>query len=159
MEKKEPHIEDEIIGHEIADETTQENQSAIREEQEKAEAIEVLKKITDEENDDEMGEISFKTIFGGDILQSRLLLKQIIWFMFVVVLMIIYTANRYSAQQDTLTIAELREKLQEVKYNVLTQSSDLMNLTRQSNVEKYLKQTNDSTLLNPTSPPFLIRED
>jgi hypothetical protein len=79
--------------------------------------------------------------------------------MFVVVLMIIYTANRYSAQQDTLTIAELREKLQEVKYNVLTQSSDLMNLTRQSNVEKYLKQTNDSTLLNPTSPPFLIRED
>ena len=159
MEKKEPHIEDEIIGHEIADETTQENQSAIREEQEKAEAIEVLKKITDEENDDEMGEISFKTIFGGDILQSRLLLKQIIWFMFVVVLMIIYTANRYSAQQDTLNIAELREKLQEVKYNVLTQSSDLMNLTRQSNVEKYLKQTNDSTLLNPTSPPFLIRED
>jgi hypothetical protein len=98
MEKKEPHIEDEIIGHGIADETTQENQSAIREEQEKAEAIEVLKKITDEENDDEMGEISFKTIFGGDILQSRLLLKQIIWFMFVVVLMIIYTANRYSAQ-------------------------------------------------------------
>ena len=159
MEKKEPHIEDEITGHEIADETTQENQSAIREEQEKAEAIEVLKKITDEENDDEMGEISFKTIFGGDILQSRLLLKQIIWFMFVVVLMIIYTANRYSAQQDTLNIAELREKLQEVKYNVLTQSSDLMNLTRQSNVEKYLKQTNDSTLLNPTSPPFLIRED
>jgi hypothetical protein len=159
MEKKEPHIEDEIIGHGIADETTQENQSAIREEQEKAEAIEVLKKITDEENDDEMGEISFKTIFGGDILQSRLLLKQIIWFMFVVVLMIIYTANRYSAQQDTLNIAELREKLQEVKYNVLTQSSDLMNLTRQSNVEKYLKQTNDSTLLNPTSPPFLIRED
>jgi hypothetical protein len=159
MEKKEPHIEDEIIGHGIADETTQENQSAIREEQEKAEAIEVLKKITDEENDDEMGEISFKTIFGGDILQSRLLLKQIIWFMFVVVLMIIYTANRYSAQQATLNIAELREKLQEVKYNVLTQSSDLMNLTRQSNVEKYLKQTNDSTLLNPTSPPFLIRED
>lgn len=159
MEKKEPHIADEIIGHGIADETTQENQSAIREEQEKAEAIEVLKKITDEENDDEMGEISFKTIFGGDILQSRLLLKQIIWFMFVVVLMIIYTANRYSAQQDTLNIAELREKLQEVKYNVLTQSSDLMNLTRQSNVEKYLKQTNDSTLLNPTSPPFLIRED
>ena len=94
MEKKEPHIEDEITGHEIADETTQENQSAIREEQEKAEAIEVLKKITDEENDDEMGEISFKTIFGGDILQSRLLLKQIIWFMFVVVLMIIYTASR-----------------------------------------------------------------
>lgn len=122
---------------------------------EENEAIDAINKFTDE--DDEKEEISFKSIFGGDILKSRFMMKQVVWFMFVVVLMIIYTGNRYSAQQDIITISELREELQEMKYKVLTQSSELMNKTRQSNIEMYLKQTNDSTLVNPTSPPFLIR--
>lgn len=122
---------------------------------EENEAIDAINKFTDE--DDEKEEISFKSIFGGDILKSRFMMKQVVWFMFVVVLMIIYTGNRYSAQQDIITISELREELQETKYKVLTQSSELMNKTRQSNIELYLKQTNDSTLVNPTSPPFLIR--
>ncbi len=124
---------------------------------EQDQTLEALKKYTDEETDDDKGELTLKSIFGGDILQSRFMLKQILWVIMVVALMIVYTANRYSAQKDIITIAQLREELQEVKYNVLTQSSELMNLTRQSNVEIYLKQTNDSTLLNPTSPPYLIR--
>ena len=122
---------------------------------EESEVIDAINKYTDE--DDEKEEISFKSIFGGDILKSRFMMKQIVWFMFVVVLMIIYTANRYSAQHDIIKISELREELQEMKYKVLTQSSDLMNKTRQSNIEDYLKQTNDSTLVNPINPPYLIR--
>ncbi len=124
---------------------------------EQEQTLEALKKYTDEETDDDKDELTLKSIFGGDILQSRFMLKQILWVIMVVALMIVYTANRYSAQKDIITIAQLREELQEVKYNVLTQSSELMNLTRQSNVEVYLKQTNDSTLLNPTSPPYLIK--
>ena len=122
---------------------------------EESEVIDAINKYTDE--DDEKEEFSFKSIFGGDILKSRFMMKQIVWFMFVVVLMIIYTANRYSAQHDIIKISELREELQEMKYKVLTQSSDLMNKTRQSNIEDYLKQTNDSTLVNPINPPYLIR--
>ncbi len=121
-------------------------------------ALEALKKYTDEETDDDKDEISLRSIFGGDILQSRFMLKQILWVVVIVVLMIVYTANRYSAQKDIIRIAQLREQLQEVKYKVLTQSSELMNLTRQSNVEKILKQTKDSTLLNPTSSPYLIKK-
>ena len=71
--------------------------------------------------------------------------------------MLVYTYNRYQSQQDIITIDNLKTELQEVKYNVLTQSSELMNLSRQSNVEKYLKATNDSMLKNPTTPPYLIR--
>ena len=44
-----------------------------------------------------------------------------------------------------------------MKYNVLTQSSELMNLTRQSNVEKSLRGTPDSLLHNSITPPFLIK--
>lgn len=127
-------------------------------EAEQQEAREVIEKLTSEDiEEDEFGDISIKSIFGGDILKSRFVMKQIAWFIFVVILMIIYTANRYSAQQDIIRISELREELQEMKYKVLTQSSELMNRSRQSNVENYLKQTNDSTLVNPTSPPYLVK--
>ncbi len=137
----------------MSDEKEQKDLKALEQER----ALEALKRYTDDEADDDKDEISLRSIFGGDILQSRFMLKQILWVVVIVVLMIVYTANRYSAQQDIIRIAQLREQLQEVKYKVLTQSSELMNRTRQSNVELHLKQTNDSMLLNPTSPPYLIR--
>ncbi len=121
------------------------------------EQVEALKTLEKYANEDEKEDITFLSVIGGDILQSPFIMKHILWVVFVVALMILYTANRYSAQQDTLRIAELRVELQKVKYNVLTQSSELMNLTRQSNVEAYLKQSKDSTLLNPTSPPYVIK--
>lgn len=127
------------------------------EEQEAREAIKAIRKFTDEDDDDEFGEISVKSILGGDFLMSRFIIRQIMFVMFCVVLMILYTGNRYDSQQDVILIDSLRGRLQEVKYNVLTQSSELMNLSRQSNVEKMLVGTPDSLLHNSIIPPFLIK--
>ena len=124
------------------------------EEKEEAEAIEAIKKYTEED----LGKVTLGTIFGGDILQSKFFRSLVLWFIMVAMLMLVYTYNRYQSQQDIITIDNLKTELQEVKYNVLTQSSELMNLSRQSNVEKYLKATNDSMLKNPTTPPYLIRK-
>lgn len=123
---------------------------------EEQEAIEAIRKFTDEDSDD-LGDISVKSILGGDFLTSRFMIKQILFVMFCVVLMLLYTGNRYDSQQDAILIDSLRGRLQEVKYNVLTQSSELMNLTRQSNVEKMLKGTPDSLLHNPITPPYLVK--
>lgn len=123
---------------------------------EEREAIEAIRKFTDEDGDD-LGEISVKSILGGDFLMSRFMIKQIMFVMFCVLLMILYTGNRYDSQQDVILIDSLRGALQDVKYNVLTQSSELMNLTRQSNVEKMLSNTPDSLLHNSITPPFLIK--
>jgi len=125
-----------------------------KEEKEEAEAIEAIKKYTEEDN---LGRVTLSSIVGGDILQSKFSRSLVQWFIMVAVLMLVYTYNRYQSQQDIITIDNLKTQLQEVKYNVLTQSSELMNLSRQSNVEKYLKATNDSMLKNPTTPPYLIR--
>lgn len=119
-------------------------------------AIEAMRKYADEDDDD-MGEFSFKSILGGDFLRSKFVIKQIVFMMFCVVLMIGYTANRYDSQQDVILIDSLRTELQNVKYNVLTQSSELMNLIRQSNIEKRLRETSDSLLHNSITPPYLIR--
>lgn len=124
---------------------------------EEQEAIEAIRKFTNEDEDD-LGEISVKSILGGDFLMSKFMIKQIMFVMFCVILMLIYTGNRYDSQQDAILIDSLRGCLQEVKYNVLTQSSELMNLTRQSNVEKMLSGTADSLLHNSITPPFLIRQ-
>ncbi|MBQ0021866.1 MAG: hypothetical protein KBT29_01365 [Prevotellaceae bacterium] len=118
------------------------------------ETIDAIKKFTDE---NDMGEISIKSILGGDFLMSKLVMKQVLFVMFCVALTIVYTGNRYDSQQDAILIDSLRSHLQDVKYNVLTQSSELMNLTRQSSVEKVLKGTKDSILQNPITPPYLIR--
>lgn len=118
------------------------------------ETIEAIKKFTDE---DDMGEISLKSILGADFLMSKFVMRQVLFVMFCVVLTIVYTGNRYDSQQDAILIDSLRGRLQEVKYNVLTQSSELMNLTRQSSVEKALRNTKDSILQNPVTPPYLIR--
>lgn len=125
---------------------------------EEREAIEAIRKFTDEDEDD-IGEISVKSILGGDFLMSKFMVKQIMFVMFCVLLMILYTGNRYDSQQDAILIDSLRGRLQEVKYNVLTQSSELMNLTRQSNVEKALRATSDSLLHNSITPPFLIKKE
>ena len=124
---------------------------------EEREAIEAIRKFTDEDEND-IGEISVKSILGGDFLMSKFMIKQIMFVMFCVLLMILYTGNRYDSQQDIILIDSLRGRLQEVKYNVLTQSSELMNLTRQSNVEKNLRGTPDSLLHNSITPPFLIKK-
>ena len=129
-----------------------------REATEKEEAVEAIKKFTDEDDND-MGEISLKSVLGGDLLGSKFFLKQVIFVMFCVFLMLLYTGNRYASQQDAILIDSLRQNLLNVKYNVMTQSSELMNMTRQSNVEKMLRMTKDSVLQNPVTPPFLIRMD
>lgn len=139
----------------VPPEETGVDQEVLTDEQE---AIEAIRKFTDEDDDD-LGEISVKSILGGDFLMSRFMIKQIMFVVFCVLLMILYTANRYDSQQDAILIDSLRGRLQEVKYNVLTQSSELMNLTRQSNVEKMLKGTPDSLLHNSITPPYLVKAD
>lgn len=133
-----------------------EHAEAVKEISEEREAIEVLKKFTDE---DDIGEVSLRSVLGGDILQSRFVVNQVLFIMFCVLLTLFYTGNRYASQQDAITIDSLQTELQKVKYNVLTQSSVLMNLSRQSNVERRLRTTKDSVLQTPITPPYLIAGD
>lgn len=128
-------------------------QDAERQE-EMTEAIEAIEKYTQENS---TGKVTIGTIVGGDLLQSKLARSLVLWFIMVAALMLFYTYNRYQSQQDIIAIDNMKVELKELKYKVLTQSSELVNLCRQSNVEKRLEATNDSMLKNPTTPPYLIR--
>lgn len=140
-------------------ELTQDEAEEIEEQQKAIEAIKKFTEADEDEDEDSLGEITLKSIIGGDILQSRFMLHQVVFFMFLVVLAIIYTGNRYSSQQDALLIDSLKMELQEEHYRVLTIESDLLNASRQSEIVKRLKQNGDSLLLHSTTPPFIIQED
>jgi hypothetical protein len=156
MEKEiiEPHIEGDLPGGKAEESSGQES----AEQKEAAKTVRALKEFT-EENYEDVSELSLKSVLGGDILGSKFFLKQVAFVIFCVALMLLYTGNRYASQQDAILIDSLRGTLKDVKYNVMTQSSELMNLTRQSNVEKMLRQTKDSMLQNPTTPPYLIKRE
>ena len=145
MKKEEIHIDEDILQEKEEEELAASEKEAIK------------RYVEDEGDEDEFGEISLKSILGGDILQSRFFLRQVAFVIFVVVLMLFYTANRYNSQQEIITIDSLKLKLQEERYNVLTQSGELLNLSRQSNIELKLKENGDSALVNPTTPPFEVK--
>jgi len=138
---------------ETPDQTVDEAEKIAEELREQQEINERVEKLMD----DESIPLSFKTIVGGDILRSKFVLRQIFFILFCAALMILHTWNRYASQDDQIEIDQLRKDLLDVKYNVLTQSSELMNLMRQSNVEQILKQTPDSMLTNSVSAPFLLK--
>lgn len=99
---------------------------------------------------------SFRRILGGDILQSEWLRRQIGLIVLVVALMIVYIGNRYASQQEMIKIDELKQKLTDVKYDALTRSSELLEKTRRSKIEEYLRQSKDSTLQTALVPPIVI---
>lgn len=140
-------------------ETMSDEQMAAQEENDRRHAIDAIERFTNDEDEDEddLGRISLRTILGGDILQSRFFLKQVAFIFFVVVLMLIYTGNRYSSQQDIIVIDSLNKQLQDECYNVLTQSSELTNMQRQSNLEELLRSIGDSTLLSAQTPPYEVK--
>lgn len=113
-----------------------------------------VQRYVEDNDEDDLGDISIKSILGGDLLQSRFVRRQVLFIVFVAALMLLYTGNRYSSQQDIIAIDSLKVKLQQERYNVLTQSSELLNLSRQSNIERQLQLFGDSALANPTTPPY-----
>ena len=49
----------------------------------------------------------------------------------------------------------MQQELADIRYNALTRSSELMQKSRQSNIERYIN-ANGSELHTSTQPPFLI---
>ena len=129
-------------------------------ESEKAEAIDVINKFASEDHDESEAEaVTLSSVLGGDILQSKFLKQQVVFVMFIVLLAIIYTGNRYSSQRDAITIDSLQMRLQTEKYNVLTLSSELLNESRRSRIETMLQEQGDTALINQSTPPYLIKKE
>lgn len=99
---------------------------------------------------------TLKQWIDGDIL-TALLARQAGMIALVAALVIVYVGNRYAFQQEQVQIQMLRARLNDVKYEALARSSELMEKSRESNIQKYIVEQG-SELEASTKPPVVIKK-
>lgn len=102
---------------------------------------------------------NFTRYMFGDFISIDSMRRNIGFIVIVVVCMLIYIGNGYSSQQEMIELNRLKDEVENAKYNALTYSSELLEKSRQSHIEEYLKRKGDSTLQIPTTQPFVIKVD
>lgn len=106
---------------------------------------------------EDLPQVSLREILGGDYLLGSYLRRNIWFILLLVLLSILYISNRYAAQQEIIEEENLRQELVEKKNYALTQYAALTMASRQSSIERKLRQLGDSLLMSATEPPFIIR--
>ena len=117
---------------------------------------EVIREQATEDEAPQSRTFSLRKILGGDILSTSFMRRQIWLFLLIALFIVVYIANRYSCQQDIIEIDALQKELKDAKYKALSSNSKLTEESRQSNVLEMLKDNKDSTLKQPTQPPYII---
>lgn len=138
----------------------QTTENANKSENKPAESLPSLKEVIEEQaTEDEAPQsrlFSLKKILGGDILYTSFVRRQIWLFMLIGAFLIVYIGSRYSCQQDLIQIDKLQVKLKDAKYKALSSTSQLTEISRESNVIELLKNNKDSVLKIPSAPPYKI---
>lgn len=125
-----------------------------------SEARQELKRLVEEQaREDERplaGEFKLAKILGGEFLTAKIIRQQLWLILLVVGFTIIYISNRYSCDKQRIEIARLSKELEEAKFKAMSSTSDLTEVSRESNVLEMLRQNKDSVLHIPSQPPYII---
>ena len=100
---------------------------------------------------------SLRDIINGNILTNRFLRKQYGLIFLIAVLAFLYVDNRYYCETQLAKEIELKKKIQDAKYESLTISADLMQISRQSNVLKMINERG-VRLIRTSVPPIVIQD-
>lgn len=101
---------------------------------------------------------SFRDIVSGRVLTLPFISKQLFLFLFLCCLAVFYIDNRYVCEQQVATINKLQSDLTTAKYEALTTSSQLMRMSRQSQVEALIKQRGIDLEVSH-EPPVIINKE
>jgi cell division protein FtsL len=98
-----------------------------------------------------------KNVINGNILTGSLFRKQYLLIITIVIMMIFYIDNRYTCETQLARSIELRNEIQDLKYESMTISAELMELSRRTNVIKMVKERG-LELIETTTPPITIND-
>jgi hypothetical protein len=99
-----------------------------------------------------------KEIFDGSFLTKGFFTRNIWMILIVVTGILIYIGNHYGVIMALNKIDELTRQLSDVKYEAMTQSSQLTFESRQSKIRELI-QNKGLELEDSNTPPFTIRID
>lgn len=113
-------------------------------------------RIRNSENFIDLKSSNVRDILNGNILTSRFIRKQYMLILMLVVLSIFYIDNRYTSEKQIKQVAELKKQIQDAKYESLTISAELVEISRQSNVYKLLQER--GIPVKPGNSPAIVIE-
>lgn len=96
-------------------------------------------------------------IMGGQIFSSKFITDNAWLLALIVLYSFIYVSNRYEYEQELLKIDRLTKKRDKLKNNLLTLKSEFSYKSRQTEIEKFLKEAK-SDLKVATKPIYKIEK-
>ena len=96
-------------------------------------------------------------LMGGRLFTSKLITENTWLLALIVLYAFIYVSNRYEYEQGLLKIDRLTKERNRMKNNLLTMKSEFSYKSRQTEVEKMLKE-NKSDLKAPKNPIYTIKK-
>lgn len=106
--------------------------------------------------DEELKGISFKQIIDGSLLTRKSVIRQLPFILFLTLLAVLYIANRYNAMRITRQVNELQAEIRELRARSITLAAELMNMSRQSQVAKMVKEKG-LDLKESVTPPRVLK--
>jgi len=120
-----------------------------------------FKKITEairgSEDFSDIKSSTLRDFLNGNILTNKFLQKQYGLLIMIAALTFLYVDNRFYCETRVAKEIELKKKIQDVKYESLTISAELMEISRQSNVMNKVNESGIS-LIQSTTPPIVIED-
>lgn len=109
--------------------------------------------VADDDEAEELTSVSIRQMFDA---LPRIFLRQ--WKLLLLCLAgtILYITNGYQAQVEMMKETELEAELKDWRYRSITRVGELTRLSRQSQLEKKLREQGDSTLLPSKVAPYII---
>ena len=145
-----------------AEEELTDNDSESKKDDNESQLEELKKVIEDNAREDERPSsrnLTFSKILGGDILTTKAVRSQVWLILLIAFFTMVYVSNRYNCQKKLIEIDKLENELQNAKYKALSISSELTELSRESNVLEKLKANNDTTLKISSQPPYIVNTE
>jgi hypothetical protein len=115
----------------------------------------IVDRIRQSEDLSDLRSSSVRDILNGNILTKKFIRKQYLLIVLLVVLSIGYIDNRYSSEKQIATMVMLKKNIQDAKYESLTISAELMEISRQSNL-LLLMESKGMQLKPGNTPPIVI---
>ena len=120
-----------------------------------------IKKITDaivgSEDFSDIKSSSVRDILNGNILTKKFIQKQYGLIFMIAVLTFLYVDNRFYCETQLAKEIDLKKKILDVKYESLTNSAELMKISRQTNVLEMIN-SRGVTLIQTATPPIVIED-
>ncbi|MGQ1890894.1 FtsL-like putative cell division protein [Thermophagus sp. OGC60D27] len=111
--------------------------------------------LTGKEEFKELKGISFKEFLHGRFLAGKELGRHWGFMTFIVFLAFLYIGNRYQMEHLLDRQADLMKELKELKYEAITTSSELMNMSKQSEVMERVRKAGINLEVLKTPPRIL----